>query len=159
MTERNPIFLDENLIHQKEKIKRRSLLPWWIKTFIWIFFVLGASAFAGIILGVLGINFQISFYGLNTNQVFTVVGIILTFIFILKGIVSYALWTEKDWAISLGSIDALIGIVICLYVMIVEPFTKSNGLFSINFRLELILLIIFLIRLQKIKTQWMNSKE
>ena len=56
--------------------RRRDLIPLWIKVFIWIFLVFGCFVPVGIVLGFLGLSFDLSLYGLETTQPFTVTGII-----------------------------------------------------------------------------------
>jgi uncharacterized membrane protein (DUF2068 family) len=120
--------------------------------------VFSIFAVIGILFGLLGYNFNLSLYGINTNNPSSLIGVFLLAIFILKGIVALGLWTEKDWAIMLAKIDTYIGIVICSFVMLIYPFLINNGNFILSFRLELILLIIFLIRLNKITKPWEDIK-
>jgi hypothetical protein len=74
---------------------------------------------------------------------------IVFLVFILHGFTAYSLWFEKDYAIKLGVLDAIIGIVLCLFSMTVS-FYYSH--FTI--RLEMILLILFLFKLLKIRAKW-----
>jgi len=89
---------------------------------------------------------------LATNEFLSVVGITIASIFLLKGIVSYGLLMEKDWAIKLGILDASLGILICMLVMVYSLLKFRGG--YISFRIELLLLIPYLIRLFKIKPAW-----
>jgi hypothetical protein len=139
-------------------ITRRSLLPIWIKVFIWIFMIIGALAPLGFVAGLFGANMEESLYGLESHEPLSGVGILIILLIIIKGIVAYSLWTEKDWAINLGIADAIIGIGICTYLMVIAPFVNNQSGFVMNFRLELVALIPYLIKLQKIKTQWLRAK-
>jgi len=136
--------------------RRRQLLPWWIKVFVWIFLVFGAILPVGIVAAVLGYNFQIALYGLETNEPLSLIGILLIILFLLKSIVAFGLWTEKKWAVNLGIIDAISGIVICIFIMLIYPFIDNTPGFSVNVRLELILIIPYLIKLNKINTDWQS---
>jgi hypothetical protein len=147
-------ILDSNLFKQENSKRRRSLFPWWIKTFIWIFLILGSIVPFGLIYGLLGYQFKISLYGFETSNPISIDGLYLSILFLLKGLTAFALWTEKDWAIILGKTDAIIGIILCGYMMIVQPFFNIQTGFHLNIRLELILLIPFLIKLDKIKDEW-----
>jgi hypothetical protein len=71
---------------------------------------------------------------------------------LVKGYTAFALWFEKDYAILLGKIDAITGIVICLIVMVVFPLSIPGT--SVTIRFELILLIPYLIRLFKMQKFW-----
>ena len=135
-------------------VRRRSLLPVWIKIFTWIFLIFGVAAPFALMFGLLGIHFQLSLYGLETNDPISLIGLFLIGIFLYKGITAFGLWMEKSWAIIAGQIDAVLGIVVCIFVMFINPFLNS---FKINIRLELLLLIPFLIKLGKIKKDWLNS--
>src|SRR5688572_26392220 len=90
----DPQILDENLDKQSS-IRRRKLLPWWIKVFIWIFMIFGVIAIPAIIIGLMGFSFDISLYGLSTQNPISIVGLSLIVVFLFKGFTSYALWTEK----------------------------------------------------------------
>ncbi len=137
-------------INGEQLERRRKLLPWWIKTFAWIFMIMGAIAPLGLILGFMNLSFKLSLLGLETHNPLSITGIILIAIFSLKGMASFGLWTEKDWGIKLAQTDAIIGILICCYTML--NFTGNT--FGLNFRLELILLIPYLYKLQNIKKDW-----
>ncbi|MEO9966766.1 MAG: hypothetical protein ABJF11_13295 [Reichenbachiella sp.] len=151
--------MEENEIVDAEfsrrQVKRRSLLPWWIKFFTWVFIVIGVFAPAGLVMGILGYQFNISLYGLNSSQPLSIVGLGLTAIIVLKWITAISLWTEKDWAISLAQVDAVVGILICVFVMLIIPFYESG--FRFSFRIEIALLIPFLIKMNNIKEVWENS--
>jgi len=135
-------------------IQRRKLLPIWIRIFIWIFIVFGALGLLGFISALFSARFEASFYGLQTNDPSSAVGLFICFLFVFKGIVAAGLWTEKDWAVDLGIADAILGIAVCLTVMIL-PFTGSDFAFSL--RLELLLLIPYLIKLLNIRNRWKEA--
>jgi len=135
--------------------RRRKLLPWWIKVFCWIFMLFGFMAVVCLMLGFTDIKPNLAFYGFETNEPFSPLGLLVVSIGVLKGFTAFSLWFEKDYAIKLGKIDAIIGIVLCLISMIVLPFFQ-NG-FNITFRLELALLIPFLIKLKRIENTWEST--
>ena len=137
----------ENLIK-----RRRKLLPWWIKVFCWIFMFFGLMSFICLILGFTNIKPALAFYGFETNEPFSLTGLIVISVGLLKGITAFALWFEKDFAIKIGKIDAILGIMLCIVSMLAIPFLQET--FSITLRLELALLIPFLIKLNKIEKTW-----
>lgn len=147
-------ILDSELSPAKER--RRKLLPVWIKIFLWIFMIFGIIAPIGLILGIIGIDFNLALYGLETTNALSITGLLIILFFAIKGIVSFGLWTEKDWAINLAIVDAIIGIVACSIVMLVLPFISDN--IGFNVRLELIALIPYLIKMRKIKGDWYDRK-
>lgn len=121
--------------------RRRSLLPVWIKVFIWFFIITGAFALVGIVAAIFGLNFQLALFGLESNDPLSIIGLIVSFLFILKGFAALSLWTEQDWAIQLALVDAIIGILVCCIVMLVLPFLLPDLGFKSSLRLELALLI------------------
>lgn len=135
--------------------KRKQLLPLWIKIFAWIFIVFGLVVPIGIILGVLGYNFQISLYGFETTGPISLIGIALSILFLLKAVVAFGLITEKDWAIKLAIVDAIIGILVCIYAMVYPIINPQPGL-NASLRLELIALIPYLLKMKKIQFEWEN---
>jgi len=119
--------------------------------------VVGVFTIPVFIFGITGFNFVMSLYGYETNEALSPVGVLLTLLFLYKGIVSYALWFEKDWAVVAGLIDAIIGIIICVMSMIGISI-GSMARTPFTFRLEIILLIPYLIKLNNMKGKWHELK-
>jgi hypothetical protein len=145
-------LLTDELI-QFNRIPRKKLLPLWIKIFAWIFLIFGAFAPLMVVLGILGYPAQLALYGLQTNEPFSVIGITIILLFIIKGITAFGLLKEKPWAIKIGMADAVIGIAICTFFML---YTMINSEANFSLRVELIALIPYLLKLKKIKTEWEN---
>lgn len=150
-----PEILDSNLASEKVTT-RRQLLPWWIKVFVWIFMIFGVLVPLGLISGILGFPLQLALYGLETTEPLSMTGLVVTGLFLFKGIVAFALWMEKEWAVTAGQADAIIGIAVCIFVMLFYPFINGH-VFKLNIRLELILLIPYLIKLNRIKSVWIEK--
>ncbi len=144
--------LDNELFTKTER--RRKLLPVWIKVFLWIFMLFGVIAPVGLVLGVFGVEYNLSLYGLETNTPLSPIGLVIISFFALKGIVSVGLWTEKDWAINIAIIDAIIGIATCIIVMLVLPIVSKSSGFHFTFKLELLVLIPYLIKMKNIRGEW-----
>jgi len=123
---------------------------------MWIFLILGGLSIIGLLLSVLGFSFEVALYGLESNGPLSLIGLLVTSLFVFKGIVSYGLIQEKSWAVQLGIIDGIVGLAICLAVMIL-PTAKSSGGFVFSFRLEIIFLIPYLIRFVQLNPIWKNS--
>lgn len=149
-------LLLEPLLNER-KIRRRNLLPVWMKVFCWIFMIMGAIAPICLVAGLSGTRLQLALYGLESNDSASLQGMFLLLLFFLKGMVAFGLWTEKDSAIHLGIADAILGIAICIYVTAIAPIVNSQSAFMLNLRLELVVLIPYLIKLWKIKSQWLRS--
>lgn len=145
---------EENSFEEFEKVKkrRRKLLPWWIKVFCWIFMLFGFMSFVCLILGFTNIKPALAFYGFESNEPFSLNGLIVISLGLLKGFTAFSLWFEKDIAIKIGKIDAIIGIVLCGVSMFILPLFQD--IFYLVIRLEIILLIPFLIKLSKIQKEW-----
>lgn len=136
---------------------RRSLLPTWIKIFLWIFMVFSLLVPIGLVLGLFGISFSLAMYGLETNNSLSLMGLAISVLFAIKGAVSFGLWMEKNWAVKLAVVDAIVGIVICAIMMVLVPLVEPG--FSVNIRLELIALIPYLRFMKKIEVQWDSNIE
>jgi len=149
-------ILDNELFPKTER--RRKLLPIWIKIFLWLFMIFGIIAPVGLILGLLGIDFNLAIIDLETTKGLSTLGIIIITLFSIKGVVSFGLWTEKDWAVNLAIIDGIIGIAVCTFVMLVSPFLTESNVIHFNIRLELIALIPYLIKMKNIKRDWETRK-
>lgn len=103
-------------------------------------------------LGFTNIKPDLAFYGFETNEPFSLLGLLVISIVILKGIAAFSLWFEKDNAIKIGKTDAIVGIVLCVISMLILPFLQESS--NITLRLELALLIPFLIKLNRIQKNW-----
>lgn len=136
----------------KKYHRRRDLLPIWIKVFIWIFMIFGAMSPVGLVLGLFGMNFQLSFLGLETNDPLSITGVFITLMFLIKGIIAAGLWTEKTWAINIAKIEAIISAVICVFIMFGLRFISETH--SFNIRFELVLLVLYYNKLSKIEYDW-----
>ena len=152
----NQIDLLNETVLQLSHRKRKELLPWWIKIFMWIFLVFGAFVPIVIVSRIFGFHALLAIYSLQTNEPFSIAGFVVISIFAIKGVTSFGLLTEKDWAIKLGIGDALLGIFICIFSM-VYPLIDSAG--TSSFKIEILFLIPYLIKLLKIKSEWENFHE
>jgi hypothetical protein len=135
--------------------RRRSMLPWWVIGFIWLFLVFFALIPLGIIFGILGHNFEISLLGLTTYNPFSLTGILLMLIFSFKGIIAFGLWTEKKWAVGAAKIDAIISIVVCCLAMAYSMF----ALHQFSLRLELIVIVPYFYKMNSIQYDWLYFDE
>jgi hypothetical protein len=153
---KNDEILDGDV--ESSKNRRRNLLPIWIKIWLWIFLVLSLIVPIGLLAGFLDALFPISLYGIETNEPLTLIGIALMLLYGFKGVVALNMWVEKKQAIQLAIIDAYVGIAICVFVVIVLPLIQFQDELHLNFRLELVALILYLIKMKKIKTEWEDRK-
>jgi hypothetical protein len=103
----------------------------------------------------LGDDYRVSLYGLESSDRSSFITLAIVVLFLLKGAASFGLLFEKDWAIEVGLVDAAVGILVCLFVGLYIMF--GTGSYIASFRLELVLLIIYLIKLLKIQAIWKKS--
>jgi hypothetical protein len=141
----------EPAVKFKKYQKRRNLLPWWIKTFCWIFMVMAAIIPFGIVASALHMASNFAIFGIETHDLLSAKGAAIMAIFLFNGLAALFLWMQKPWAVRLAKINAIVNILICIGVMV---YGMGYGNFSI--RLELIPLGIYLYRLSKIQHNWDN---
>lgn len=141
-------------ILDEQKVRRKELRPAWIKVFTWFFMIAGALTPLILIVSTVlpTARVQLGLYGFETNTALSPIGLFIVALFLLKGIVSFGLLTEKQRALSVAIADAIVGIAICAFSMFIIPLINPGAGFS--FRLELVLLIPYLMKLQKIKPLW-----
>lgn len=140
---------------QNDFNRRRKLLPLWIKVFIWFFLILGIIASLILSFGAFLDDTDLSLYGLSTTHPYSATGIIICWLFILKGIVAYSLWFEYRWAPKAAITDVILGLIICIAVM-VRPLILPS--YPFTFRMELIPLCFYLIDMVKIEKRWERLK-
>lgn len=133
-------------------LRRRNLLPIWIKIFTWIFLFLGLAGILILPFGFFVNEINLSIYGLNTRQPYSLTGLTILFLLIFKGIVSYGLGFEQKWGPSAAIVDAILGLSICGFVMLILPFVSGSRHFTIRF--EILVLIPYLTKMLKIKKAW-----
>ena len=99
MQETQAGLLTDELL-QLNQIPRKKLLPLWIKIFAWIFLIFSSLAPVMVVFGILGYRTQLALYGLETNEPFSVTGITIILLFIIKGITAFGLLKEKYWQLK-----------------------------------------------------------
>lgn len=134
-------------------LKRRDLLPLWIKAFIWLFIIFWIVVPVAIIFALLGYDFKMSLLGLETNRPFSATGIAIIILFIFKGFVAYALWQGKTGAIKLAKADVILSTVICIFAILYSLFGPVH---SFSLRLELIVIFFYHKKISAIQYDWEN---
>jgi hypothetical protein len=128
---------------------RRSLLPLWIKVFIWFFMVIGALGPVGFVAGIMLGNFRVAIFGFDTTEPLSFEALLILGIFIYNGIIAYRLWAEKRDAVDLALYSAYLSVALCIASMVIA--VLHGGLSA---RLELVLLFLYITKLKKIKELW-----
>ncbi|WP_338838822.1 hypothetical protein [Flavobacterium ginsenosidimutans] len=139
---------------EKPDIIRRKLLPWWIKVFCWIFMLMGIGAIGSLITNLFVPNVNLSLYGFSSDTAYSGTGLFIIAVMLLKAFAAFSLWFEKPNAIMIAKIDAVVGIAICIASLFILPFSTTNGHFSL--RLEILLLIPYYMKVNKIEYEWDN---
>lgn len=145
-------ILDDNLRPHSER--RRNLLPKWIKVFIWIFMIFGGMSVLVLFLGLFVDKMYMSFLGLETNYSFSLIGVIISALYLFKGTVAFGLWTEKDWAVNLALVDAYVSIAVCMSTMLILPMFFEDYGWDYTLRLELVAIIPYLLKMKNIQRDW-----
>lgn len=136
--------------------RRRTLLTWWLKIFSYFFLFIAAVAIATYpLMFMLGNDYRVALYGLESSDRSSFITLAVVVLLLLKGVAAFGLLFEKDWAIEVGLVDAAVGILVCLFVGLYTML--GTGSYIVSFRLELVLLIIYLIKLLKIQAIWKKS--
>lgn len=150
--------MNENILDQEQleqaNLKRRDLLPTWIKVFVWIFLLFSVLMPIALVLGIMGFNFSLALYGLETTAPLSLVGLLIMVLFGIKGATAFGLWTEKEWGVRLAVIDAIIGIVLCGFLSFIYPFIDGIQESGFSFKLELLILIPYLVKMLDIREEW-----
>ena len=139
--------------------RRRMLLPLWVKFFIWFFMIWGGIVFLLVGVGlIMGNYIQLSLYGIECDDIFTFSGIIISALYLIKFITAIGLWLEKNWAVELSIVDAILGILVCVISTIITfaGATKYSGagVSIFIFRFEIIVLFLYLMKMVKVRERW-----
>ncbi|MEM6806221.1 MAG: hypothetical protein AAF696_32785 [Bacteroidota bacterium] len=85
---------------------------------------------------------------------FSLLGLFISAIFLLKAYVSYGLWTEQVWGVDWAINDGIAGILLCIVSMFVLPFLSSDSGIRIIFRLEILVLMPYIWKMRAIGLDW-----
>ena len=128
---------------------RATLLPRWIKVFSWIFFVIGAISPLLLVFGLVTHSMALALYGLEADTIYCITGVVVFTLFLFKGVVGYGLIRREDWAVKLAVADAAVGIAVCVFSTIMSVMSNDT-----EFRLELLFLIPYLLKMWRIGQEW-----
>lgn len=142
-----------------KKSERVSILPKWIKAFILFFILIGLLAILSIILGVLGFKSGLALYGLETQEPLSVTGRTIIFLALFKSVISYFLWIGEKTVFDYAIADAIIGIAICVFTGFISPLIFSSYHVNLELRLELLILIPYLLFLIRNREKWIQFED
>jgi hypothetical protein len=150
------IFQD---IYDPFVIPRKKMVSWWMRVFCYLFLVLAVLAPVCLLLPTLSFHIgdhlsvggtRVALYGLRAINDMNFLALFIIGLFMFKGVVGYALLSERDWAMKLGMIDGAIGIILCFLTMLVLPFFD----YGFHFSWELLFLFPYQARLWKFRVFW-----
>ena len=131
---------------------RKALIPLWIKIFGWLFIVMGALVpffYIGAI--IFGFTASYTMFGLEyQGNAWAFMPLLISAIVLLNGLCAYGLLFGKDWGLTACIVFGYIGLALTLGTMVFEVIV--NG--SMMIRLEPIIQIPYLIKLQRLKARW-----
>ena len=128
---------------------RRALLPAWIRFFTWFFMISAVASTLSAVFILIANQFGISTF-VSVKVVSSFVETITGILFLTKTLTAYGLWFQKNWAVDLGISDAVVHIAFCVFMLFSQQLTG----FSNQLRLELLILIPYLVKLIQIKPRW-----
>lgn len=132
-------------------------LPWWIKGGTILFLITSLLLPLVLILAFLEFKPGIALYGFQTSNPLGKIGLMILLLFVLKGIVAFGIFKEKIWAFKLGKMDAIIGIALCTLQFGIRDLIAKSTNIEFEFRLELLLLIPYLVYLIKNDKHWSEA--
>lgn len=131
-------------------MKRKEILPKWIRFFSWIFLIFFIAPLVFLI-GLIGGTVDVTVFGLeysgNTSlHPIPAWGLLLM---TLAAFVAYGILWEKDWALKAGILYGWLALGTCAFAVVLR-FLNDN----IYIPLEPVLLIPFLVILMKRRSAW-----
>ena len=131
---------------------RKALIPLWIKIFGWLFIVMGALV-PFLYIGSLIFGFRASYtmFGLEyEGNARALMPLVISTVILINGLCAYGLLFGKDWGLTACIVFGYIGLLLTIGTMLFEII--FNG--SMMIRLELIILIPYLVKLHRLKAHW-----
>lgn len=136
---------------QNKTKRRRQLTPWWVKISIWYFIVISSILLLIPALNPLKIfgEVELDYFGLHTNDPFSLTALFIYGIALLTGFTALALWQGKKWAVKLALFQGIFCLLLVVFTLIL------NGPQILVFRnIVYLLLIPYLLIMVKIKNEW-----
>ena len=143
-------ILDDIIVQQT--VRRKKLLPIWIKICTCLFLFAGAFTLIVLVIGLIGGQASLALFGLESNEPLSYVGMTICAQFLFKGVAALGLWAEKDWAIDVAKVDAILSMIVVSVVKLLLPAWIEG--YSFSFPIELAILIPYYLYLIKIESSW-----
>ncbi|CAM2069793.1 hypothetical protein SCOR_30740 [Sulfidibacter corallicola] len=132
---------------------RKALLPMWIVIFSWLFLIVGVgTALIWLFSAISGGQFSSSFFGFEASApAFHPYSLGLLGLYTYAAALAGGLLLKLRWAPKAGILWCLVGSTMCIISTVLSQFTV--------FRLEILVLIAFLIKLKAIRPVWENGPQ
>ncbi len=132
---------------------RKGMIPLWVKIFGWLFIVLSVFVITTAISAlVTNSEAYYSLYGLEVNSHVTEFwAVFIISLFVAHAVCAYGLLFAKDWGVIACIILGYLSVAICLATTV---FGSDS-----NIRLEILILIFYLLRLHKMKRHWFINSQ
>lgn len=145
--------VDHPPLTTEEKVHaRKALIPLWIKLFGWLFIVMGAGVpflYVGSLL--FGFTASYGMFGLEyTGNAMAWMPLLIAILIFINGLCAYGLLFGKDWGLTACISFGFIGLALTLGTMLFDAYVHARWMI----RLEPILQIPYLIKIQRLKSLW-----
>ncbi len=139
------------------ELNRKKLLPKWIRFFCWVILIVSIFAFFILPTMITGGNISVTIFGFNHQGTgFDLLALLLLAIILFFGFSSFFLLRGKKWAIYLGIIVGILGILLPIIAMVMQIIFNPE---YIPIPLELILFIPWTIKLFRVKKAWLSYSQ
>lgn len=135
---------------------RKKLVPLWIKVIGWFFIVMSiAVPVLPIVAPLLHQPAKYEIFGLSyQGSPFAPMALLIFAIILTLGISAYGLLFGKHWGLNACIITGYGGVVICVGTMLYSLLSVG----TLEIRLELLAQVPYLIKLNKIRHEWLNNE-
>lgn len=134
---------------------RKKLIPLWIKIFGWLFIIMGAAIpLLPLVTSLLKQPATYEIFGLSyVGSPFHPMALLISAIILSLSISAYGLLFGKPWGLKACLITGYGGVFICLATMVYSLVALS----ALTIRLEPLVQIPYLLKLQKLKSLWLAN--
>ncbi len=136
-------------------MKRKHILPAWVRFFSWLYLPFILSPLILLALSFVDGEMTFGVFGLKyrDSSIWHPIPLLVTSIFTYAGIVAYGMLWGKDWAINAGIVYGIIGIGMSIATTI-----NSFASRQVHISIEPFMLIAFVVALSRRRNQWNNYK-
>ena len=146
-------------IHDTTAVRRKDMIPKWIRFFCWLFAILcPVGLVVSFVIDMIQGTYNLSIYGMHADELFSVLSIVSIVSFIIKGIAAIGLLAEKNWAVKVAITDGILSTCLATYSLIFYAWTINGNFSGFNLRLELLLIIPYLVKMVRIRKDWEENK-